>query len=172
MIFLTCVIFVVGDINSWYCYIKHGDIVISNTVILLYQTWWYCYITHGDITISHMMILLYHTWWYYWFVWCHQMAWYCLEKMTFETLSKAGRVKTDKRYLGNPFQIFDAADENNFDVALEHIDNEEEDRIARTGACRGKSAARLDDCWNRNKTEEGMMRLKWDCWVTACARVC
>ena len=110
-------------------------------VILLYQTWWYCYITHGDI-----IGLCDVTRW-------RDIAWVSIsEKMTFETLSKAGRVKTDKRYPGNLFQIFDAADENDFDVELEHFDNEEEDRSARTVAC--------------------MMRLKWDCWVTAWARVC
>ena len=45
----------------------------------------------------------------------------------------------DKRWFGNVFHMFDATDENDFEVAMvvlrggTHIDNDEEERSARVG---------------------------------------
>ena len=54
----------------------------------------------------------------------------------------------DERWLGNEFQIFEATDENDFEVAIEvlrvgtHIDKNEEERSDRVGSYRGMRAAR------------------------------
>ena len=54
----------------------------------------------------------------------------------------------DERKPGSEFQIFDATDEKDLEVAMEvlrngtDIDRDEEDRSDRTGAYRGMSAAR------------------------------
>ena len=68
--------------------------------------------------------------------------------MMFEASSKTGRVGMDERWHGSEFQIFDATDENDLEVAMEvlrkgtHIDKDEEDRSECTGTYRGMSAAR------------------------------
>ena len=54
-------------------------------------------------------------------------------------LLKAGRVGMDERWFGNAFHMFDATDENDFEVAMvvlrggTHIDNDEKERSARVG---------------------------------------
>jgi len=63
-------------------------------------------------------------------------------------LLKAGSVGMDERWLGNEFQIFEATDENDFEVAMEvlragtHIDKNEEERSDRVGTYCGIRAAR------------------------------
>ena len=69
----------------------------------------------------------------------HKKIW-CLRP-----LLKAGRVGVDERWFGSEFQIFDATDENDLEVAMKvlrkgtPIDKDEEDRSDRTGTCRGMS---------------------------------
>ena len=54
----------------------------------------------------------------------------------------------DERWLGNEFQIFEATDENDFEVTMEvlragtHIDKNEEERSDRVGTYCGIRAAR------------------------------
>ena len=54
----------------------------------------------------------------------------------------------DERWPGSVFQVFDATDENDLEVAREflqkgtHIDKDEEDRSDHTGAYRGMSVTR------------------------------
>ena len=61
---------------------------------------------------------------------------------------KAGRVEMDERWHGNLFQVSEATDENDLDLAIAvfregmHIDKEEEDRSDRVGTYRGTRAAR------------------------------
>ena len=53
-----------------------------------------------------------------------------------------------ERWDGNPFQVSEATDENDLDLAIAvfregmHIDKEEEDRSDRVGTYRGTRAAR------------------------------
>ena len=61
---------------------------------------------------------------------------------------EAGRAEMDERWDGSPFQLSEATDENDLDLAIAvfregmHIDKEEEDRSDRVGTYRGTRAAR------------------------------
>ena len=61
---------------------------------------------------------------------------------------EAGRAEMDERWHGNLFQVSEATDENDSDLAFAvfleemHIDKEDEDRSDRVGTYRGTRAAR------------------------------
>ena len=61
---------------------------------------------------------------------------------------KSERAEMDERWHGNLFQVSEATDENDLDLAIAffregmHIDKEEEDRSDRVGTYRGTRAAR------------------------------
>ena len=61
---------------------------------------------------------------------------------------KAGRAEMDEKWHGNLFQVSEATDENDLDLAIAvfregmHIDKEEEDRSDRVGTYRGTRTAR------------------------------
>ena len=64
------------------------------------------------------------------------------QEQCFRALLKAGRVGIDDRIHGSAFQILEATDENDMEVAMlvlcgEHIDRDEEERNACDGTYRG-----------------------------------
>ena len=81
----------------------------------------------------------------------------------------SGRAEMDERWHGNLFQMSEATDEKDLDLAIAvfregmHIDKEE-DRSDRVGTYRGTRAVRWDGCWKCDTLKAIVAILKFILW--------